>query len=343
MKGKPAHGFTLIELLTVIAIIGILAGMIFTLAPRFIEKAKLARAQNTLNQLRNSMTLYFTKNRESFPPRYGYLRRQPVDSNGDGAISDDERFFLIPYTAYRDIGAFRKEDLYDEFSDSHDTNPLSYTTNQPLINILEYSPLGTKVGPDNYVFNETTRYAIPAPPTGERAEEMRPYVYIPVNKIQAKRVAQYYFNIYSNTGNSAQDRLDALNARVWDSAAVGLNFPPPRYDAFVLIGVGPSGDTWGVLPDRPAQGEPDASHEDSYHIRALRAFFLATRDANQNMKADFAFSNRTTGGREDADPGTYVQHGLPEEACLMPVQARAADGTLNPGPGPIIYSYGYTE
>ena len=68
-------------------------------------------------------------------------------------------------------------------------------------------------------------------------------------------------------------------------------FPPPNYDAFVLISVGPGGSTAGVVPE-PLGTEPP---EYVYHILALRTFFLATRDLNDNGQLDFHFEARRKG------------------------------------------------
>ncbi len=327
MSSRGAHGFTLIELLTVIAIIGILVALVAVGLSRMVEKAKVARVMNTLNQLRNNLVKYYTDHRECFPPRYGYLKVPP-----SGGISDEEQYYLQPYTT--SIGYFRSMDLYDEFSYSHDTNK------DGLIQLLEYSPVGQKVGPNNYEFPVTRFNGPPRPPNGAEANEPRPYVYIPVNCSQAAKVARYYYQLMQS-GN----RIDVLNgafARVWPSDDLGLHFPPPRYDAFALIGVGPTENTWGVIP-APVDGEPSEADPVIYHIRALRAFYLATRDANENMKPDFDFSNRTGGNKEDADPASYEARGLPGALCLLPAQRPGPDGALGPAPGPIIHVYGYTQ
>lgn len=318
MLRKSRAGFTLIELLTVIAIIGILAGMVITGLGRARERARIASVESTFKQLLNSYTLYFTSNRESYPPRYGYLR-QPYDSS----LPDEEQYVLKPYTW--SIDKFRAFDFYDEFSMSHDTN------NDGILQILEYSPPGVKVGPNEYTFGSSLYYDLRAP-QGAEATENRPYAYFPVKVSQVKKVAKYYYT-HSNP-------VDAMNARVWDSSDPNLSnlrFPPPRYDAFALISVGPMNDTGGVIPEAiPISG---ASPGDVYHITALRAFFLATRDANDNMKLDFDFRNRKGSG-EDADPATYEAKGMPGELAQLP---GLSSGAPTSGYGPLIYVYGYNQ
>ena len=58
MTSRRRPGFTLIELLTVIAIIGILAGVLFPAIGGIRKKAKLATAQSTFSQWANGVTRY---------------------------------------------------------------------------------------------------------------------------------------------------------------------------------------------------------------------------------------------------------------------------------------------
>ena len=58
MISRRRPGFTLIELLTVIAIIGILAGVLFPAIGGIRKKAKLATAQSTFSQWANGVTRY---------------------------------------------------------------------------------------------------------------------------------------------------------------------------------------------------------------------------------------------------------------------------------------------
>ena len=313
MGCRTKNGFTLIELLTVIAIIGILASMVIVGLGRAMEKAKVARVTNLLRQMQTALTEYFTGHRETYPAIYGYLK-QPYSAT----LSDANQYNLIPYTV--PINKFRADDWYDEFSEAR-----GYDTNQDgLIDVLEYSPLGTKVGTE-YTFSETLISNLPRSPVGAERTDRRPLVYVPVKASQAQKVAKYYYRLALEEGLEEE----GLNARIWDSSAPelqGLRFPPPRYDAFAIISMGPAEDTGGVVPG-PATGEPDESSPNIYHIRALRAFFLASRDANDNGQLDFDFRNRTGSG-EDNDAATYEAKGLSGKLNLLP------DGT--PGYGPII-------
>ncbi|HOZ48459.1 MAG TPA: type II secretion system protein [Candidatus Hydrogenedentes bacterium] len=322
MRFQARRGFTLIELLTVIAIIMILMGLVVIGMGRFIERAKIAAASNTMNQIRNSMTLYFTKNVESYPPAYGYL-----------TSASPEVFCLEPYTVR--VGLFGNEDFYDSFSESLDTNM------DDFIDLPEYCPPATKTGLDKYTFPSdmywlsgpnvmSTRDRIPQGP--------RPYAYFPINRKQFKRVHDYYYAILTDPEHP-EHAEDGAYARTWPPDNLGLFFPPPKYDAFVLIGVGPMNHTAGVIPaTRLADGSEPQPEFVQYHVTALRAFYLATRDLNENMRPDFDFRNRTGQG-EDAEPETYEAKGINGDFAQLPAQYdRVAEwATLE---GPLIFVYG---
>ncbi|MDQ1257149.1 MAG: hypothetical protein QG656_1751 [Candidatus Hydrogenedentes bacterium] len=333
MATQYRHGFTLIELLTVIAIISILAGMIVMGMARLMESTKVARCATTMNQLRNSMVSYYADNRECFPPAYGFLIK-PAPPFGSDPIDESlhgEYFFLKPYMAY--LKAHRKFELYDEFSVSHDTNSDGH------IQFMEYSPIGTKTGVDSYVFNPPRVCPYHAPSV-EEANEQRPFVYMPVNLAQAKQVIEYYTNIIAG-GNI----LQGTTATIWDTSQTAsvktpvLNFPPSRYDAFVLVSVGPNGDAGGVVPGLVPGYGLTCDDEEVFNVSALRGYYLATRDLNENGAPDFDFRGRVRGAAEDADPASYEAKDLPGWCCLLPSQLPYNGGEMMPGPGPIILKY----
>jgi len=86
------------------------------------------------------------------------------------------------------------------------------------------------------------------------------------------------------------ERTDDYNAKSVNWSSLNFRFPPPKYDAFVLISIGPKEGTFGILPS-------DESGTDMYHKLALRAYYLATRDINNggegNGVLDFDFRART--------------------------------------------------
>lgn len=67
MTPKNNQAFTLVELLTVISIIAILAGLIFTVLQGSRDKAKLAGCASNLRQIGISLELYAQDNRGFYP------------------------------------------------------------------------------------------------------------------------------------------------------------------------------------------------------------------------------------------------------------------------------------
>src|SRR5947209_1202144 len=67
IPGKLA--FTLIELMVVIAIIAILAALLFPVLSRAKAKARQTTCINNMHQLTLADTLYATDHNEQFPPR----------------------------------------------------------------------------------------------------------------------------------------------------------------------------------------------------------------------------------------------------------------------------------
>lgn len=303
---KPLRGggFTLIELLTVIAIISILAAMVIVGAPRLLMKAKIASQLNNFNQIRTACVTFFTKNKETYPPAYGY-KVWNTDPNAE------VKFHLEPYVAK--IGYFGVTDMYDLFSTSHDTDMDNH------ISLLEFSPLGQSSGPNSVDFptvvydgsnleNEVNR----------QAGAQRPIIYIPVSMKQAAVVAQYYYDLGGDDGAYAR-RWAALPNATAKNDVTKLKFPPNKYDDYVLISVGPSGSTGGIVGPPPDSFLSDmaanADPSDIYHILALRAYFLATRDWDDDKMLDFDFNTR-----KPSSGGARI---------LLP------DGTN--GQGPLIY------
>jgi len=327
MKDTCDKGFTLIELLTVIAIIAILAAMIGVAAPRVIERAKLASLQNTCNQFRIALVGYLTSHKDSFPARYGYLNKNPKE----GSVEDGDLYHLLPYLL--PLKYAHVSDVYDSFGqDSHDTD------RDEDLSFLEFCPIGAKSGPNAYTY-PTALYRGDNL-NGEVSKQMdaqRPLVYIPVRRKQADQVAEFYYKyaqeVNPQQGWYAERWLPNFNFGTGANPIANIRFPPPKYDDFVLIGVGPGGTTGGLLtpPDSFINDVLAVSDDPGYlyHAMAMRAFFLATRDINDNGLLDFQYMSRTR--RSEGLTGGSPELGYDP----LPYMYNLPDGT--PLAGPIIY------
>jgi len=314
MATVRTRGFTLIELLTVIAIIAILAAITAVAVPKVRMRAKLRATEAGMNQIGTIMATYYADN-NSYPPGYGY-------GLFGTSLSSATDFVVQPWNAI--IGLYNSDDVMDPWAETHDTN----LNNR--IDLLEFLPVGQLVGPkqlaypnDVYVPGGSLSAAVQND-LNKQLKQQRPFVYLPVNLDDFRKVAAYY-----NDPNAA-DFVDRQNARTWDSTNRGLqsvmSHVPARYDSFVLISVGPNQNTAGVLPDPMpiSQIGPNV-----YYMTALRAYFLATRDANNNGSDDFDWRSRTYGPDNSAQ--AYSDFGAAaSKLVLMPNGSGA--------PGPLIWS-----
>ena len=327
MKRQRNTGFTLIELLTVIGIIAILSAITAVALPRMIEKARLTSTEGVFRNISTALHEYYAEY-SSYPPAYGFIdwnARQNQIKLGV-AIDDKDYYHLRPYLSY--INMHRLEDAHDPWAESYDAN------GDGVISRLEYSPVGTSEVGSSYVgFPEELYDGSNNVPDvqAQLAEGSRPLFYIPVNTRQFNHAQRHWLNnkdFHAQTWNRSDPNLQ------------NVTFPPARYDAFVLISVGPRNDLGGVLPESPidASGSGQVRPRERYHVEALRAYFLATRDMNNNQKFDYDFYERT---REKEGAQKYTYKGSP---ITNELPAFLPDGTLDPNrknlPGPIIKRYG---
>jgi type II secretory pathway pseudopilin PulG len=296
-------------LLTVIAIMGILMGLVAVGLPKALMNAKIADVETDMQGLFTALTTYMAEH-GTYPPRYGYLKRGWDRGGLDPSDPADipKVYFLEPYMSR--IGYFGAFDVYDRFSlDSHDTN------GDNVLQPLEFCPSGVYVAArDRVEFLDDVIYNGPGTVPAEEAKQLNeqgPYVYLPVNLDQFRKVKRAVARTGDLTGQSVD--WDAL----WTS--LNLRFPPPKYDAFVLISVGPRERTFGIL-------NVAETGDDRYHKMALRAYYLATRDINNggegNDRLDFDWRTRTreneAGVLEDEDPALAVlPNGQPLEGPLI--------------------------
>lgn len=311
---KRTQGFTLVELLVVIAIIGILAGFLAVGLPRALESAKIARLDNTFLQIRNILTEYYVDH-GTFPPAYGYLSPKVRGKEPSEIINllstgtqIDEVFFLKPWMAF--VEEHNNLELYDNFSLEYDTD------RDGDISRLEYAPFGSLDDSATQKFSFPRALYDPKNVTGllrddlERqfdSEGPRPILYFPINKRQFRKVASVWINF-------AKDNNDPDNPRPNDDKLVNERlkserFPPPNYDAYVLISVGPSGNTWGIIYELSSGPKclicQSANYNEVYyyHILGMATYFMATRDAEiggtGDGELDFDFRARTRRGQAD--------------------------------------------
>jgi len=114
---RRCGGFTLIELLTVIAIIAILAGLLFPTIKSALQKTEIAKARETIHQIGGAFRSYYTEfgrwptnisttfplNTNLFANTKGlsFLDVASKDINGSGQILDPWR---SPYQCVTDAG-----------------------------------------------------------------------------------------------------------------------------------------------------------------------------------------------------------------------------------------------
>ncbi|MCP4643555.1 MAG: type II secretion system protein [bacterium] len=313
METARTRGFTLIELLTVIAIISILAGFVVVGLPKILENAKISTTRTDFGSIQKALTTYAADN-GTYPPAYGY--RTWEKRKASGFVPENKLYWLKSYVDFIDIrGTF---DVYDGWSETFDANRnggidyLEFVT-LPLTGMGEsarYDGSQTKDQYDNTVG------------AGQR-EASRPYIYVPVNLSQFKRVKKYY-----------ESRSD-WHAETWtpsDANLGRLSFPPAKYDAYVLISVGPQMNSCGIVTppaDVLATLETTVPPENLYHVLGLRAYYLATRDANGNGKLDYDYESRVKGGdgKTDAFP----------DGSMAVTPDYKSDSSLGNLAGPLIF------
>lgn len=298
MKAVRAAGFTLIELLTVIAIISILAGLTMVVIPGVLERAKIVDATADMRSISQSLHTFYTE-QGTYPPGYGYQLFDP-----DAAPNADATYNHHAYTT--DIAIDGVLDAYDRFSQDYDTN-----RNRSL-QLLEFIPLpGDRLGPppdDSWLKRapEETPYpggeAVDAFVAEKRARSQRPYVYVPYYKKDIERMKR----TAAPGGGKVGENWDGA---IWNPDFITDNtiFPPPQYDAFVLLSVGPIQNTRGVVSppgDENAwlASTGEALPDCAYYVLGMRAAYLATRDANGDGFLDFDYVARRNNGQAKAYP-----------------------------------------
>jgi prepilin-type N-terminal cleavage/methylation domain-containing protein/prepilin-type processing-associated H-X9-DG protein len=132
----PRRGFTLIELLAVVAIIALLAGILFPVFAQAREKGRQSYCLSNLKQMGMAM-MFYTEDFDGFyPPVIGHVGRRPVD------FDSSWMGILSPYV--------KSPAVFIDLSSGHPTEPLrnyayaptSRAQGYPAI-ILTVDPWGT--------------------------------------------------------------------------------------------------------------------------------------------------------------------------------------------------------
>ncbi len=324
---RPRRGFTLVELLVVIAIIGILAGFVAAGLPGVLRRAKITDTRNTMRQIQTILVAYYTDH-NSLPPAYGYLSNlflkdtyfadpaarpqsivQALADNRNG-IEIRDVYFLVPWmAAMREHG---NEDLYDNWTRTNGYD----TDGDNQLSRIEFAPIGDhQPGTTVWNFNFFDLYNGPSNP-GDPATEAdmnrqlgdqgpRPLIYVPVNERQARVFSNIIYAMAERppVSNRSNARPFNLDPQAIQDIQNQLSFPPPSYDDFVLISVGPNfnSGTNGLLVDwdrMGLDGFPAAYAQiNQYHLLGLATYFMATRDADDDNELDFDYQSRVSRGQ----------------------------------------------
>ncbi len=326
---KLTHGFTLIELLVVIAIIGILAGIILAAFGPARERAKITKLESTFHQFHIILTEYMVANGGTYPPAYGYVSPEMRGVHPDqivagftsGDFEMEDAFFLKPWMAY--LGQHNNTDLHDNFSMAVDTD------RDGDISRLEYAPLGNLEDPGTQRFSFPNALYDPSNVAGVLqgdlqiqidSQEPSPLIYLPINMRQYRKLSSAWYKV----GAPSDPRPDYSGP---DDVLGTMRFPPPRYDAYVLISVGPTGNTWGMIHEFASNLMNQNNYAPAYyyHVLAMATYFMATRDAENkgtgDGELDFDYRARRSRGQGD-NPNNY---------WLGPNGARTFP------PGPVIF------
>lgn len=159
VKTRVKHGFTLIELLIVIAIITLLAAILFPVFARVRENARRASCQSNMKQLGLSFIQYTQDYDEMYPPVFN-----TADSNFDFSFTRETwKTFIFPYV--------KNAQVYNCPSATSDTRPGNSENLNPNAEIV---PGTTTPFAISYGANGPPKYIGPLPmSTSERSANQK--------------------------------------------------------------------------------------------------------------------------------------------------------------------------
>ena len=91
MRNKILKGFTLVELLVVVCIIGLLAALLLPAMSASVRKSKMIKCGNNLKQFATALQLFYTDNKDHFPPAQKglmYSVDASINITWDDALAD---------------------------------------------------------------------------------------------------------------------------------------------------------------------------------------------------------------------------------------------------------------
>jgi prepilin-type N-terminal cleavage/methylation domain-containing protein len=118
------RGFTLIEMLVVIAIIGILIGMLLPAVQKVREAAARSKCQSNLRQLALGVHVHHDQ-KSSFPPLWGWVGQ----SNQSGSVHGNVNYHLLPFI--EEVGVFEGGVHATNGSYNSDTSTTGVTADRP--------------------------------------------------------------------------------------------------------------------------------------------------------------------------------------------------------------------
>lgn len=162
-SSRVRAGFTLIELLTVIAIIGVLAAIIFPVVGRVRESAKSSACSSNLRQVGIAIQGYITDNKGALPPSTPWLSPR---------FNADPRYFqaaLLPYLSQAKTsywGTSSDQMTYSPMFDCPGYKGDSVTAARYALNKTGTADDGSSIKPwgnDLYQDPKTGKFMTPAP------------------------------------------------------------------------------------------------------------------------------------------------------------------------------------